>query len=288
MVKLVAYSSNWISGAGLSSATRSHTRHLVKGLGLAIFWVATCTGGIWILKQLNFCAQKMWVTLLEWFLMHDINIYPDYIPTSKCDHGLCAGAGVEESSGNFLQPMPWIMEMSVNPNRDLRDRSCEPCDDLNHLGAMCCGMCAFWVRACARHGGTCMLFTHIACRPLAVPNYPLLSRNRYFFFIFPAALSCHVFWCRRMAGVSRPWRRGSGMGPAMSGWWRSCCRNSQDGEWIWRASSPRTCLTPLGAAPSGVPPPAIWFHDTDSTPPLTLQCYDRAPLQWLSDCSAES
>lgn len=43
--------------------------------------------------------------------------------------------------------MPWVLEMSVNPSRDLRDRSCEPCDDLNPLGAMCCGMCAFWVRA---------------------------------------------------------------------------------------------------------------------------------------------
>ena len=55
--------------------------------------------------------------------------------------------GAEEDTGNFLQPMPWVLEMSVNPSRDLRDRSCEHCDDLNPLGAMCCGMCAFWVRA---------------------------------------------------------------------------------------------------------------------------------------------
>jgi hypothetical protein len=46
----------------------------------------------------------------------------------------------------FLQPMPWILEMSVSPSRDIRDRSCEPCNDLNPLGSMCCGMCAFWVR----------------------------------------------------------------------------------------------------------------------------------------------
>ena len=56
--------------------------------------------------------------------------------------------GVHAGSTNtdsFLQPMPWILEMSVNPNRTLRDESCAHCEGYNPLGAMCCGMCAFWV-----------------------------------------------------------------------------------------------------------------------------------------------
>ena len=68
---------------------------------------------------------------------------------------LMLASGAEE---DFLKPMPWVLEMSVNPSRDLRDRSCEPCDALNPLGSMCCGMCAFWVRSphsychCFLHG----------------------------------------------------------------------------------------------------------------------------------------
>ena len=35
--------------------------------------------------------------------------------------------------------------MSVNPDTELRDRSCAPCNS-SALGISCCGLCAFWVR----------------------------------------------------------------------------------------------------------------------------------------------
>ncbi len=56
--------------------------------------------------------------------------------------------------------MPWILEMSVNPNRTLRDESCAHCEGNNPLGAMCCGMCAFWVRAWSL---AVLPFRHIDC-----------------------------------------------------------------------------------------------------------------------------
>ena len=58
---------------------------------------------------------------------------------------LSCPATAEDAERDFLRPLPWILEMSVAPSRDLRDRSCEHCGDLNPLGSMCCGMCAFWV-----------------------------------------------------------------------------------------------------------------------------------------------
>ena len=59
----------------------------------------------------------------------------------------CTPAAAEASDGNSLRPLPWILEMmtSEEPLRDLRERSCETCGDLNPLGSMCCGMCDFWV-----------------------------------------------------------------------------------------------------------------------------------------------
>ena len=54
-----------------------------------------------------------------------------------CTAGMC-----EE---HFLSPMPHILSMSVNPDTELRDRSCAPCNS-SALGISCCGLCAFWVR----------------------------------------------------------------------------------------------------------------------------------------------
>ncbi|CAL8460652.1 g182 [Coccomyxa elongata] len=76
-----------------------------------------------------------------------------------------------EDSSNFLQPMPWILEMSVNPSRDLRDRSCEACGDLNPLGAMCCGMLigdsqtSYWYLALE-----CFLVEYLVQAPRAAPT----------------------------------------------------------------------------------------------------------------------
>lgn len=40
--------------------------------------------------------------------------------------------------------MPHILSMSVNPDTELRDRSCAPCNQ-STLAISCCGLCAFWV-----------------------------------------------------------------------------------------------------------------------------------------------
>lgn len=68
------------------------------------------------------------------------------MPDCSCQTGSAVCTG-NSNTDSFLQPMPWILEMSVNPNNTLRDESCLHCEGNNPLGAMCCGMCAFWVSA---------------------------------------------------------------------------------------------------------------------------------------------
>ena len=64
-------------------------------------------------------------------------------PLGRDENTLCWTAGMCEE--HFLSPMPHILSMSVNPDTELRDRSCAPCNS-SALGISCCGLCAFWVR----------------------------------------------------------------------------------------------------------------------------------------------
>lgn len=52
-------------------------------------------------------------------------------------------------ANHLLTPMPHILGMSVNPDTELRDRSCAPCAN-SPLTISCCGLCAFWVRVSAK------------------------------------------------------------------------------------------------------------------------------------------